>query len=36
MKVLKLIVYCFIAFGVALPAFSAEFAFHGEPFGCYK
>jgi hypothetical protein len=30
MKVLKLILYCFIAFGVALPAFSAEFAFHGD------
>jgi hypothetical protein len=30
MKGLKFIIYCFIAFGVALPAFSAEFAFHGD------
>jgi hypothetical protein len=30
MKRLKFIIYCFIAFGVALPAFSAEFAFHGD------
>jgi hypothetical protein len=30
MKVRRFILYCLIAFGVALPAFSAEFAFHGD------
>ncbi|MGD2272434.1 MAG: hypothetical protein PVI06_18675, partial [Desulfobacterales bacterium] len=30
MKALRFILYCLIALGMALPAFSAEFAFHGD------